>query len=61
MGPLYETNIPNAPPPLDPASPPSVLYVPDGTYKQARRMLRRVPALVDLPRVEVAAALDDSA
>jgi DTW domain-containing protein YfiP len=40
--------------PLDPqtlGAPPTVLYVPDGTYRQARRMMKRDPYLSALPRV----------
>jgi DTW domain-containing protein YfiP len=37
--------------PIDPTSPPSTLYVPDGTYRQARRMANRDRFLKDMPRV----------
>jgi DTW domain-containing protein YfiP len=37
--------------PIDPSSPPITLYVPDGTYRQARRMANRDRFLKDLPRV----------
>lgn len=37
--------------PLDASNPPSVLYVPDGTYRQARRILKREARLASVPRV----------
>jgi len=43
--------------PLDPARSPTTLYVPDGTYKQARRMLRRDAHLSALPRVALPKAV----
>ncbi len=39
--------------PLDPARPPRRLVIVDGTWPQASRMTRRVPGLVDLPRVSI--------
>ncbi|MFH1463141.1 MAG: DTW domain-containing protein [Pseudomonadota bacterium] len=37
--------------PVWPGGRPALLVVPDGTWPQARRMVRRVPGLADLPRL----------
>ncbi len=43
--------------PLDPERAPSALYVPDGTYRQARRIAGRDPLLSELPRVSLPAGV----
>jgi DTW domain-containing protein YfiP len=37
---------------------PDLLVVPDGTWQQVRRLIRRVPGLRDLPRLELPASPD---
>ncbi len=50
---LFPGQGPSASPPLSPV-PPVRLVVLDGTWRQARRMLRALPALQTLPRLSVA-------
>lgn len=44
---------PNAPPPMEGQKPPDVLIVLDGTWREAKRMFARVPALQLLPRLSL--------